>query len=66
MCVCIPQIKGTFRRTYTDAVLNYNAEDEASRAVDNLQHKVSTMTQQQQVTTGNKTSWLLSHYPMCV
>ncbi len=35
------QIKGTFNRTYTDAVLNYNAEDEVSRAVDNLQHKVS-------------------------
>lgn len=39
--VCMSQIKGTFHRTYTDAVLNYNAEDEASRAVDNLQHKVS-------------------------
>lgn len=36
-----PQIKGTFRRTYTEAVKHYNAEDEASRAVDNLQHKVS-------------------------
>lgn len=35
------QIKGTFYRTYTDAVLNYNAEDEASHAVDNLQHRVS-------------------------
>jgi len=39
--VSILQIKLTFRRTYTDAVLNYNAENEASRAVDNLQHKVS-------------------------
>lgn len=38
----VMQIKGTFHRTYTDAVVNYNAEDEASRAVDNLQHKVST------------------------
>lgn len=35
------QIKGTFYRTYTDAVLNYNAEDEVSRAVDNLQQRVS-------------------------
>uniref|UniRef100_A0A3Q3Q630 Tetraspanin n=1 Tax=Monopterus albus TaxID=43700 RepID=A0A3Q3Q630_MONAL len=34
------EIKGTFRRTYFDAVLNYNAADEASRAVDNLQHKL--------------------------
>ncbi|TNN41888.1 Tetraspanin-7 [Liparis tanakae] len=34
-------IKDTFHRTYTDAVLNYNAEDEASRAVDNLQRRVS-------------------------
>ncbi|KAG7266717.1 hypothetical protein CRUP_006263, partial [Coryphaenoides rupestris] len=32
------EIKGTFLRTYTDAVLNYNAENEASLAVDNLQH----------------------------
>lgn len=40
-CGCMSQIKGTFHRTYTDAVLNYNAEDEASRAVDNLQHRVS-------------------------
>ena len=37
----MPQIKGTFYRTYTDAVLNYNAEDEVSQAVDNLQHRVS-------------------------
>ncbi|KAM7407131.1 hypothetical protein PAMA_003050 [Pampus argenteus] len=36
------EIKGTFHRTYTDAVLNYNAENEASRAVDNLQHRVSS------------------------
>uniref|UniRef100_A0A3P9NM17 Tetraspanin 7 n=1 Tax=Poecilia reticulata TaxID=8081 RepID=A0A3P9NM17_POERE len=35
------EIKGTFRRTYTDAVLNYNAKDEASRAVDYLQKSVS-------------------------
>lgn len=43
LCVfALLQIKGTFLRTYTDAVLNYNAEDEVSRAVDNLQHKVST------------------------
>ncbi|KAF3694664.1 Tetraspanin-7 [Channa argus] len=33
------EIKGTFRRTYNDAVLNYNAVDEASIAVDNLQHR---------------------------
>lgn len=39
--VCATQIKGTFRRTYTDAVLNYNTQDEASRAVDYLQNKVS-------------------------
>lgn len=35
------QIKGTFYRTYFDAVLNYNAEDEVSHAVDSLQHRVS-------------------------
>lgn len=34
------QIKGTFYRTYTDAVLNYDAKDEASQAVDSLQHRV--------------------------
>ncbi|KAG7238849.1 hypothetical protein INR49_030393 [Caranx melampygus] len=50
------QIKGTFHRTYTDAVLNYNAEDEASRAVDNLQHKLRCCG------VYNYTSWLASVY----
>lgn len=35
------QIKGTFYRSYTDAVLNYNAQDEVSGAVDNMQRRVS-------------------------
>ncbi|XP_069389235.1 tetraspanin-7 isoform X1 [Paralichthys olivaceus] len=50
------EIKGTFHRTYTDAVLNYNAEDEASRAVDNLQHKLRCCG------VYNYTSWLASVY----
>lgn len=35
------QIKGTFYRSYNDAVLNYNAQDEVSDAVDNMQRRVS-------------------------
>lgn len=35
------QIKGTFYRSYNDAVLNYNAQDEVSNAVDNMQRRVS-------------------------
>ncbi|CAG5865807.1 unnamed protein product, partial [Menidia menidia] len=50
------EIKGTFRRTYTDAVLNYNAEDEASRAVDNLQHRLRCCG------VYNYTSWFGSVY----
>ncbi|XP_017265830.1 tetraspanin-7b [Kryptolebias marmoratus] len=50
------EIKGTFRRTYNDAVLNYNAEDEASRAVDNLQHKLRCCG------VNNYTTWFTSVY----
>ncbi|MEQ2178536.1 Tetraspanin-7, partial [Goodea atripinnis] len=50
------EIKGTFRRTYTDAVLNYNADDEASQAVDNLQHKLRCCG------VYNYTSWFASVY----
>uniref|UniRef100_A0A669CKC7 Tetraspanin n=3 Tax=Oreochromis TaxID=8139 RepID=A0A669CKC7_ORENI len=50
------EIKGTFRRTYTEAVKHYNAEDEASRAVDNLQHKLRCCG------VYNYTSWLESVY----
>lgn len=50
------EIKGTFHRTYTDAVLNYNAEDEASRAVDNLQHRLRCCG------VYNYTSWFGSVY----
>ncbi|XP_028447121.1 tetraspanin-7 [Perca flavescens] len=49
-------IKGTFHRTYTDAVLNYNAEDEASRAVDYLQHTLRCCG------VYNYTSWFGSVY----
>ncbi|KPP63013.1 hypothetical protein Z043_118757 [Scleropages formosus] len=37
------EIKGTFLRTYTDAVQNYNTEDERSQAVDNVQRSVSLL-----------------------
>ncbi|KAM4608628.1 tetraspanin-7-like isoform 2-T2 [Polymixia lowei] len=50
------EIKGTFLRTYTDAVLNYNVENEASRAVDNLQHNLRCCG------VYNYTSWLGSVY----
>jgi len=50
------EIKGTFHRTYTDAVTNYNAEDEASRAVDNLQHRLRCCG------VYNYTSWFGSVY----
>lgn len=45
MCVCSSQIKGTFLRTYNEAVLNYNAQDEKSIAVDNVQRSVSGHTE---------------------
>ena len=35
-----PQIKGTFLRTYSDAVQNYNSQDEKSQAVDHVQRNV--------------------------
>lgn len=35
------QIKGTFYRSYNDAVLNYDAQNEVSGAVDNMQRRVS-------------------------
>uniref|UniRef100_A0A3P9M768 Tetraspanin n=1 Tax=Oryzias latipes TaxID=8090 RepID=A0A3P9M768_ORYLA len=50
------EIKGTFRRTYTDAVLNYNTQDEASRAVDYLQNKLRCCG------VYNYTSWFASVY----
>nr|XP_029501001.1 tetraspanin-7-like [Oncorhynchus nerka] len=55
LCVC-PQIKGTFLRTYTDAVLNYDAEDEKSLAVDNVQSSLRCCG------VNNYTSWLGSVY----
>ncbi|XP_061697401.1 tetraspanin-7b isoform X1 [Syngnathoides biaculeatus] len=50
------EIKGTFYRTYTDAVLNYNADDEASRAVDDLQRRLRCCG------VYNYTSWFGSVY----
>lgn len=35
------QIKDTFLRTYTEAIQNYNKNDERSHAVDNVQESVS-------------------------
>lgn len=39
---CLLQIKDTFLRTYTDAMQNYNGNDERSRAVDHVQRSVSS------------------------
>ncbi|XP_010897718.1 tetraspanin-7 [Esox lucius] len=50
------EIKGTFLRTYTDAVLNYDAEDEKSLAVDNVQISLRCCG------VYNYTSWLGSVY----
>lgn len=45
VCVCVfTQIKGTFMRTYNEAVQNYNAQDERSIAVDNIQRSVRSNT----------------------
>uniref|UniRef100_A0A4W5R1X1 Tetraspanin n=1 Tax=Hucho hucho TaxID=62062 RepID=A0A4W5R1X1_9TELE len=61
VCACVfvrvcPQIKGTFLRTYTDAVLNYDAEDEKSLVVDNVQSSLRCCG------VYNYTSWLGSVY----
>lgn len=40
LSACTLQIKGTFYRSYTDAVLKYDAKDEVSGAVDNMQRRV--------------------------
>lgn len=40
VCLC-SQIKGTFQRTFSEAVKNYNSQDERSLAVDNVQRSVS-------------------------
>ncbi|KAL4656512.1 tetraspanin-7 [Arapaima gigas] len=50
------EIKGTFLRTYTDAVQNYNAKDERSQAVDNVQHSLRCCG------VLNYTSWFTSVY----
>ncbi|KAJ8013432.1 hypothetical protein DPEC_G00053200 [Dallia pectoralis] len=50
------EIKGTFLRTYTDAVLNYDAEDEKSQAVDNVQNSLRCCG------VHNYNSWLGSIY----
>ncbi|KAL0963451.1 hypothetical protein UPYG_G00306560 [Umbra pygmaea] len=50
------EIKGTFLRTYTDAVLNYDSEDEKSLAVDNVQSSLHCCG------VYNYTSWLGSVY----
>lgn len=50
------EIKGTFLRTYTDAVLNYNAQDETSLAVDIMQRNLHCCG------VYNYTSWLASVY----
>ncbi|KAK6309680.1 hypothetical protein J4Q44_G00195610 [Coregonus suidteri] len=50
------EIKGTFLRTYSDAVLNYDAEDEKSLAVDNVQSSLRCCG------VYNYTSWLGSVY----
>ncbi len=45
VCVCVfTQIKGTFMRTYNEAIQNYNAQDERSIAVDNVQRSVRSNT----------------------
>uniref|UniRef100_A0A8C5ZDK8 Tetraspanin n=1 Tax=Marmota marmota marmota TaxID=9994 RepID=A0A8C5ZDK8_MARMA len=53
---CLPQIKDTFLRTYTDAMQNYNGNDERSRAVDHVQRSLSCCGVQ------NYTNWSTSPY----
>ncbi|XP_047678818.1 tetraspanin-7b [Tachysurus fulvidraco] len=50
------EIKGTFLRTYNEAVLNYNAQDERSLAVDNVQRSLRCCG------VLNYTSWFNSVY----
>ncbi|XP_042568230.1 tetraspanin-7-like [Cyprinus carpio] len=53
------QIKGTFLRTYNEAVENYNAQDERSIAVDNVQKSLRCCG------VLNYTSWFSSvYYPV--
>ncbi|XP_039198089.1 tetraspanin-7 isoform X2 [Crotalus tigris] len=49
-------IKDTFLRTYTEAIQNYNGNDEKSRAVDDVQHSLSCCGVQ------NYTNWNTSPY----
>ncbi|XP_042605852.1 tetraspanin-7b [Cyprinus carpio] len=57
VCVCVcAQIKGTFLRTYNEAVENYNAQDERSIAVDNIQRSLRCCG------VLNYTSWFSSVY----
>ncbi|XP_070358120.1 tetraspanin-7 isoform X2 [Equus asinus] len=49
-------IKDTFLRTYTDAMQNYNGNDERSRAVDHVQRSLSCCGVQ------NYTNWSTSPY----
>uniref|UniRef100_W5MMN4 Tetraspanin n=1 Tax=Lepisosteus oculatus TaxID=7918 RepID=W5MMN4_LEPOC len=50
------EIKGTFLRTYNDAVRNYNSKDDRSQAVDDVQHSLRCCGVQ------NYTSWFTSSY----
>ncbi|KAG5833508.1 tetraspanin-7-like [Anguilla rostrata] len=50
------EIKGTFLRTYSDAVQNYDGEDEKSQAVDNVQRSLRCCG------VLNYTSWFNSVY----
>ncbi|KAK9402040.1 tetraspanin-7 [Crotalus adamanteus] len=50
------EIKDTFLRTYTEAIQNYNGNDEKSRAVDDVQHSLSCCGVQ------NYTNWNTSPY----
>ncbi|XP_030894371.1 tetraspanin-7 [Leptonychotes weddellii] len=50
------EIKDTFLRTYTDAMQNYNGNDERSRAVDHVQRSLSCCGVQ------NYTNWSASPY----
>lgn len=50
------EIKDTFLRTYTDAMQNYNGNDERSRAVDHVQRSLSCCGVQ------NYTNWSTSPY----
>uniref|UniRef100_A0AAR2LX22 Tetraspanin-7 n=1 Tax=Pygocentrus nattereri TaxID=42514 RepID=A0AAR2LX22_PYGNA len=50
------EIKGTFLRTYNEAVQNYNAQDERSLAVDNVQRNLHCCG------VLNYTSWFTSVY----